>query len=175
MLKGERVYLRLMEQRDITLICNMRDDEEMQRYDNSKLNKSEIEFILKNFNKIRKLYNRTLTIVNSRNVIVGSISYDKMNEIEDKVVYSIGITIGRRYWNRGYGKDAVSTLVEYLFNSKGADLIRLEVVRENARAINCYKSVGFEEKYTSEECLGKNIIIMTLEKNNLLENSIRLE
>jgi RimJ/RimL family protein N-acetyltransferase len=59
----------------------------------------------------------------------------------------IGIVIGPHdYWNRGYGTDAVATLVGFGFGTLNLNRIALRVYADNARAIHCYEKVGFQHE-----------------------------
>jgi len=56
----------------------------------------------------------------------------------------IGIRIGdRNYWDKGYGTDTISTLVNYCLTTLGIAHIWLKVLPENGRAIRCYEKCGF--------------------------------
>jgi RimJ/RimL family protein N-acetyltransferase len=60
---------------------------------------------------------------------------------------TLGIAIGERdYWGRGYGRDAVSTLVDYGFRHLNMHRIWLGVLAKNERAIRSYKACGFREE-----------------------------
>jgi RimJ/RimL family protein N-acetyltransferase len=59
----------------------------------------------------------------------------------------IGIVIGARdYWGRGYGTDAVQTLVAFGFYTLNLNRVSLRVFADNARAIRCYEKVGFKHE-----------------------------
>jgi RimJ/RimL family protein N-acetyltransferase len=48
-----------------------------------------------------------------------------------------------RFWNGGYGTDAVRTLVDGAFRALPLQRIELFVYPDNARAIRCYEKAGF--------------------------------
>ena len=57
----------------------------------------------------------------------------------------VGIAIGARdYWGRGYGTDAMQTLVAWGFYTLNLNRVQLRVYADNARAIRCYEKVGFQ-------------------------------
>ncbi|HLZ68356.1 MAG TPA: GNAT family protein [Dehalococcoidia bacterium] len=59
----------------------------------------------------------------------------------------LGIGIGdKAYWGRGYGRDAVRTLVEYAFRYRNQRKVFLRVWGNNERGIRSYRSVGFVEE-----------------------------
>jgi RimJ/RimL family protein N-acetyltransferase len=60
---------------------------------------------------------------------------------------TLGIAIGERaFWGRGYGRDAVSTLVDYGFRHLNLHRIWLGVLASNERAIRSYRACGFREE-----------------------------
>ena len=58
----------------------------------------------------------------------------------------LGIVIGdREYWGRGYGRDAVATLVDHGFAELGLRQITLYTFPENKRAQRAFEAVGFRK------------------------------
>ncbi len=56
----------------------------------------------------------------------------------------IGIRVGdKQYWDKGYGTDAISALVNYCLTTLGIAHIWLKVLPTNARAIRCYEKCEF--------------------------------
>jgi RimJ/RimL family protein N-acetyltransferase len=56
----------------------------------------------------------------------------------------LGVTIGEReYWSQGYGTDAVSTMVRYLFDQLRLRRVFLHTLTWNYRAQACFRRVGF--------------------------------
>ncbi|ALP88899.1 MULTISPECIES: GNAT family N-acetyltransferase [Clostridium] len=164
MLKGEKIYLKLLERKDVRILKNICDDEKVRRY-NTISNESN--------NSENTNFRKALTIINEKEVLVGFITYKESNYCKD--VYSIGITIGSRYWNRGYGQDSIKLLLSYLFNDLNAVRVELEVISTNIRAITCYKKCGFlEEGIKKSKCYidGEYVdtIIMGIIKNEFIEN-----
>jgi RimJ/RimL family protein N-acetyltransferase len=59
----------------------------------------------------------------------------------------LGIVIGdKRYWSKGYGTDAMLTLLRFAFDEMNLHRVDLSVDAENARAIACYRKCGFVEE-----------------------------
>lgn len=56
------------------------------------------------------------------------------------------IYIDKRVWNKGYGKEAVSLLLEFAFKSLNLNKVYLDVAAYNEKAIKMYKAVGFREE-----------------------------
>ncbi len=64
---------------------------------------------------------------------------DKRNRLAE-----CGISIGnKKYWNRGYGTDALLTLLRYGFETLNLNCIQLRVIEFNLRAMHVYEKIGF--------------------------------
>jgi RimJ/RimL family protein N-acetyltransferase len=80
----------------------------------------------------------------------------------------IGISIGdKRYWNKGFGTQAVRLLVNYGFNTLNLNRIALDVYENNPRAIRAYEKVGFVHEGRKRQAMFKNgqymdILLMSL-------------
>jgi RimJ/RimL family protein N-acetyltransferase len=62
----------------------------------------------------------------------------------DKRQAELGIMIGdRQYWGKGYGADAVTTLVSQIFVDTKIDRIYLKTLEWNIRAQRCFQKCGF--------------------------------
>lgn len=56
----------------------------------------------------------------------------------------LGIMIGNRdYWDKGYGADAVTTLVSYIFRQTDFSRVHLKTLDWNTRAQKCFQKCGF--------------------------------
>lgn len=63
---------------------------------------------------------------------------------ETKGEAELGIMIGNRdYWDKGYGTDAVTTLVNYIFRQTKLKRIYLKTLEYNKRAQKCFEKCGF--------------------------------
>lgn len=73
---------------------------------------------------------------------IGNCSCYEMNVKKGEA--QLGIMIGERdYWGKGYGADAVITMVNYMFFTAGLDRIYLKTLEWNQRAQRCFKNCGF--------------------------------
>ena len=67
-----------------------------------------------------------------------------------------GIAIGEKeYWNRGYGTDAIRTLLGLAFREMNLHRVFLRVDADNARGIRCYEKAGFRQEGTLREAVFK--------------------
>jgi RimJ/RimL family protein N-acetyltransferase len=72
-------------------------------------------------------------------------SFDKFHGVSHSC--ELGIIIGdKNYWNHGYGREAVSLLLDYAFHYWNVHRVGLETSSANPRAIHCYAACGFVEE-----------------------------
>ena len=65
----------------------------------------------------------------------------------------VGIFVGSLpRQNRGYGRDAIVTLLRFGFDNLGLHSIAIRANTENERAVHLYRSVGFTETGREREC-----------------------
>jgi RimJ/RimL family protein N-acetyltransferase len=69
---------------------------------------------------------------------------------------AVGIFLGKKYWDRGYGTDAFSTLIDFCFSEMNLHRIYLYVFQFNQRAIHTYEKIGFKVDGTLRENVFKN-------------------
>jgi RimJ/RimL family protein N-acetyltransferase len=63
---------------------------------------------------------------------------------ENKREAQLGIMIGNRdYWDKGYGADAVNTLVNHVFRTTKLNRLYLKTLDWNLRAQKCFAKCGF--------------------------------
>jgi RimJ/RimL family protein N-acetyltransferase len=70
---------------------------------------------------------------------------------------TLGIVIGEReYWGKGYGTEAVRTMLRYAFEELGLNRVELETYSFNPRAIRCYEKAGFKREGVRRQALYRN-------------------
>lgn len=73
---------------------------------------------------------------------IGNCSYYNLNKFKGEV--ELGIMIGNRdYWDKGYGADAVITLLNHIFGKTKVNRIYLKTLDWNTRAQKCFQKCGF--------------------------------
>jgi len=73
---------------------------------------------------------------------IGNCTYYTIDETKGEA--ELGIMIGNRsYWDKGYGVDAVTTLVNRIFRQTKLNRIYLKTLISNARAQKCFRKCGF--------------------------------
>jgi RimJ/RimL family protein N-acetyltransferase len=72
---------------------------------------------------------------------------DLMDVSAENRCATLGIMIGdKAYWSKGYGTDAMRTLVRFGFEEMNLHRIQLTVDARNERAQACYRKCGFVEE-----------------------------
>ena len=93
---------------------------------------------------------------------IGNCSYYNLEQDEKET--ELGILIGdRAYWNKGYGTDAVTTLVTQVFKETNIERIYLHTLEGNIRAQRCFQKCGFALSGRVTRG-GHNFILMELKK-----------
>lgn len=81
--------------------------------------------------------------------VIGSSGIELYNEealpeFDSKKGREIGLVIAKDYWNRGFGKEALKAILDYLFFEVGVDFVVAGYFVENLRSKNMQASVGFK-------------------------------
>jgi RimJ/RimL family protein N-acetyltransferase len=73
---------------------------------------------------------------------IGNCSFYHFDEAKGET--EVGIMIGDRdYWDKGYGNDAMTALVDYIFRTTAIKRIYLKTLEANLRAQKCFEKSGF--------------------------------
>jgi len=73
---------------------------------------------------------------------IGNCSYYNLDR--NRCEAELGIMIGdRNYWNKGYGVDVISALLEHIFQETKVNRVHLKTLDWNARAQKCFQKCGF--------------------------------
>lgn len=76
--------------------------------------------------------------------VIGNVGVNQLDFINQCA--EVGIFIGdKAYWSNGYGREALSLLLDFGFNILNLYNIRLGVFGFNQAAISCYQKLGFKE------------------------------
>jgi len=73
---------------------------------------------------------------------IGNCVYYNINDADNEA--ELGIMIGDRdYWDKGYGTEAVTALVNHIFRHTSLNRIYLKTLDSNQRAQKCFQKCGF--------------------------------
>lgn len=110
---------------------------------------------------------RILAIETADGRLIGDIELEQINWRSGTA--EMRICIGHKgYWGKGYGSDAVRTLLNLAFECLKLEMIYLRVYESNTRAISCYEKCGFVRQGVLKPghrfLEQKNIILMTVSR-----------
>lgn len=95
---------------------------------------------------------------------IGNCTYYNIDAVKQEA--EVGITIGlREFWSKGYGSDALLTLLDYIFSETQIKRLYLKTLESNLRAQKAFRKCGFTE-YGKFSKNGNNFILMQIYKNN---------
>lgn len=142
---GENVILRDKRPDDIADDYEWRRDPELSRLDATRpmeMSYSDYRRYARQEMEKRNRLSRRFAIDTRDGVHIGSCMYYDIDRRRSEA--ELGIMIGdRRYWDRGYGADAVETLVDYIFTSTDLSRVYLHTLAWNERARRCFAKAGF--------------------------------
>lgn len=153
MMTGEKTRLRALEKEDLTNIWKWVNDEEVMRFMSNPGNTQSLTETEQWFAKQQQAthrdglngiesHSKQFIIETVEGVPIGSIFYSGLTLKHQHA--EIGILIGEKeYWGRGYGTDAMITLLDHLFNELGLHRVHLGLESSNTRALKCYEKCGF--------------------------------
>ncbi len=123
----------------------------------------------------------TYSIVDiTTNELIGNCGFSSIDHINQTA--DVGIFIGnKKYWDKGYGTEALSLLLDYGFKALNLHNVFLRVFSFNERAIKSYEKIGFKMVGKKRESIlrGKeryDIILMDIlytRKQRQMEYDIR--
>ncbi len=177
MLHGKKISIRPLEEDDIEGICNWYNDQEYNLWSsgawplNTLKNKEEIaqKFLDQSDGEHR------YAILNEDLEIIGSLGFRNHNIPARSAVVYINIGL-KNYWGKGYGTEALTVFVNFLFSQWNFHRLSLDTWDGNTRAIRTYEKVGFKiEGKQREACyvLGeyRDAILMGLLKREFSSNA----
>jgi len=100
---------------------------------------------------------------------IGNCTYYGIDETNGEA--ELGIMIGNRdYWDKSYGADAVTTLVNHIFRQTKLNRIYLKTLNSNTRAQKCFQKCGFTP-YGFLNRDGYDFVLMELHRKQWLQQT----
>jgi len=100
---------------------------------------------------------------------IGNCTYYGIAETNGEA--ELGIMIGNRdYWDKSYGADAVTTLVNHIFRQTKLNRIYLKTLNSNTRAQKCFQKCGFTP-YGFLNRDGYDFVLMELHRKQWLQQT----
>jgi len=156
MMRGKKTILRAIEQEDLPTFIRWFNDPEVRQYLLMYMPMSPAEKEGKWFERqLEDQNNRGFVIETTDGVYVGNCGLHDFDWENRCAVLGIAIS-EKEYWGRGYGSDAVRTLLGFAFGEMNLHRVQLEVYHFNLRAIRCYEKSGFKVEGRRREALFRN-------------------
>lgn len=91
---------------------------------------------------------------------------------DDDVTAELGIMIGNKAeWGKGYGTDAICTVLRHAFRDLGLHRVELTTDEDNTRGIRCFEKCGFvregvlrENRRTVDGHFGNSLLMAILDR-----------
>ncbi len=146
-LHGERVTLRRPEMKDASKVFHWERDDVVWRYDPHRPYSQSMPEFLPTFE--RNYVNGNghqfwFIIEDETHVPIGTITYFNIDSRLGQVEVGLGIGEKTR-WGKGYGAEAIQTLVNYLFTFPGLGRIYAETAAANTAARRAFVKCNFDE------------------------------
>jgi RimJ/RimL family protein N-acetyltransferase len=152
---GEKCYLSPIDLRDAEKFAEWLNDLEtlshLQIY-NSVINAENEAMALKNLST-----GHNYSIIDGEtDALIGNCGLGELDTLNQTA--EAGIFIGNKdYWNRGYGTEALSLLLDYGFKALNVHNVLIRVYDYNERAKKSYEKIGFKHIGTRRESLLRNL------------------
>lgn len=174
-MEGLQVKLRAMELSDLPAITTWNFDEEINEFMPARF-PNNLEQQRKWFDNQFKDDKKKLIIVEKiSNLPVGLLGVMNIDHINKNC--EIGITIGeKKYWGKGYSKEAMGLIISFLFQQMNMHIIYLQVFETNLRGVNFFKKCGFRVDGKLKDKYFKNgayvsYLLMSLSRTDFMNST----
>ena len=166
MIEGEKTILRPLNRIDIEIICQWEAGQHITTaiFDNTDKNLSIVE---KYMSRVNSRTTRMFAVETKKGELIGDIGLVEINwrKNEAELIVRIG---HQDYLGRGYGYDAVSCLLNFIFSTTKLNNIYLRVFADNIRAVKCFERCGFRKSWVTTRQIHKQnnpkrLFLMTIE------------
>jgi len=152
---GDKVRLRPVERDDLPLFVEWFGDPEVRRHLALYLPFSlaqEERWFESLLDRLERNQDVLLAIETVGGIQIGNVGLHSVNWKDRSA--ELGIVIGEKsYWGKGYGADAVLTMLRMAFREMNLHRVFLRVDVDNERAIRCYEKAGFQRDGTLREAV----------------------
>jgi len=151
MLKSKKVILRKIKQKDLPLLYQWINDPEIAKFWYGRDKPRSKDWVKKHFTSmIEGKSESQCFIIEVQNRPIGFM-YNTPHKEDDGPGFSgrieLDIMIGEKdEWRKGYGTDALRTMIDYAFNKQKAERVYIIPRVSNTRAIHLYGKVGFKKE-----------------------------
>jgi RimJ/RimL family protein N-acetyltransferase len=142
---GKRIRLRAIERGDIPTFVRWFNDAEVRHYLDMLMPMSQAEEERWFEAHLDKRDSPIFGIETLDGLLIGNVGLSDIDWQNRHAV--LGIVIGEReYWDKGYGSEAITTLLRFVFEEMNLHRVSLRVFDYNLRAVRCYEKCGFKRE-----------------------------
>ncbi len=145
MLRGESVVLRAVEREDLKRMHAMERDLELTMLGNGDWQPVPLAALERQWEKQLEDDERARFVIEVAGKVVGGIGLYRRNRQQGTTQFGMGI-YDREYIGKGYGREALTLLLDWAFRIQNWRKISLETFHGNERAIRLYRASGFSEE-----------------------------
>ncbi|SHK28008.1 diamine N-acetyltransferase [Maribacter aquivivus] len=146
-LKGEQIYLRALEQKDLDFLYALENDTDVWEVSGTvtPYSKDVLQLYLDSAHRdIYDVKQLRLVICSQEHQALGLIDVFDFEPNHNRA--GIGIVIlDKNQRNKGVGAEAITLLCNYLFEVLGLRQVYANILEENAPSLHLFKKLGFEE------------------------------
>ncbi|ADV44501.1 GCN5-related N-acetyltransferase [Bacteroides helcogenes P 36-108] len=164
---SERLHLRAMEPEDLEIMYAMENDP--QNWDVTNFNVPYSKFILRQYiensqcDMFADRQLRMMIVRHEDDAVVGTVDITDFSPLHSRG--EIGIVVQREYQSKGYAKEALDLLCDYVFGFLFLKQLTAHISTDNEASIQLFKSCGFAECGLLKEwwCVGgqyKDVVLL---------------
>jgi len=145
MLKGEKVILRAVERDDMKRFHELERNVELVLLADGEWQPRPLAAIEKEFEKDLERENYSFFAIEVDGKLIGGCGLHHSHRRDGSTEFGIGI-YDPEYIGKGYGSDAIRTLLRWAFQIQNWRRVQLRTLACNERAIHVYQKLGFIEE-----------------------------
>ncbi|HEX6816838.1 MAG TPA: GNAT family protein [Ktedonobacterales bacterium] len=152
MLRGEKVILRPIEREDLKRLHELERNVDLALLAGSEWHPVPLAAWEKDFDKHLEDEDKSEFVIEADGKVIGDIGLHRWKNRRAGTA-SLGIAISDpEYLGKGYGRDAISLLLDWSFRIQNYRRIELETLATNERAVRSYRACGFVEEGRKRLC-----------------------
>lgn len=146
-LKGEQIYLRALEQKDLDFLYALENDTDVWEVSGTvtPYSKDVLQLYLDSAHRdIYDVKQLRLVICSQEHLALGLIDVFDFEPNHKRAGIGI-IILDKNQRNKGVGAEAITLLCNYLFEVLGLRQVYANILEENAPSLHLFKKLGFQE------------------------------
>jgi RimJ/RimL family protein N-acetyltransferase len=152
MLVGKNIELKLIEKEDIQLIVKWRNESYEAFYEYPFSNIGQEIWFEEHVNSNNFLF---IIYERSSNNRIGMVGLSNLDNRNKNVEFGRFI-IDKEFRGKGYGKEVLILVLNYVFKHLNFHSVYLDTFKNNIRVINLYKKIGFKQEGIKRDHIYKN-------------------